>query len=80
MSKLEKWLEEYRWNLTTLEVDELREAVAADIAEALKTSSNTGSPKCPLCGSNSVETRTVRVCFNRSCHYINASRPLRAGA
>lgn len=44
------------------------------------TSTNTGSPKCPLCGSNSVETRTVRVCFNRSCNYIEASPPLRAGA
>ena len=52
----------------------------AKLVEEKFSSTNTGSPKCPLCGSNSFETRTVRVCFNRSCHYIEASRPLRAGA
>jgi len=35
MSNLDNWLEENQWQLCTTEVNDLREAVAADITEAL---------------------------------------------
>jgi len=43
MSNLDNWLEENQWQLCTTDVKDLRDAVAADIAEALKPSHNTQS-------------------------------------
>lgn len=68
MSNLENWLEENQWQLCTTEVKDLREAVAADIEEALKTAHNSESTQCL-----SYEQCTGRLtdgCFNgtKSCY------------
>ena len=40
MSNLDKWLDDNRWKLDTIEVADLRAAFARDVAEALKPSHN----------------------------------------
>ena len=51
---LNNWLDECRCLLGTVEERDLHEAVAADIAEALKTSHNNPSAPCPNCNGRGV--------------------------
>jgi len=41
--------------------------------ECAKETANSASTKCPMCGTNNIETRILSVCFNKSCSYIGAS-------
>jgi hypothetical protein len=61
MSNLDRWLEENQWQLCNTEVKDLREAVAADIAEALKTAHNKQSaPLMCSCGKPAVRSHCAQ--------------------
>ena len=57
-----------------------KKVAALEIKVEKFSSDNTGSSKCPRCGSKNIETRITTVCFEEDCHYLEMSRPLRAGS
>jgi hypothetical protein len=69
MSKLDEWLEEHQWNLATVEVKELRESFAADIAEALKSAHNTTKVETvPPCLREQWGNCNHIKCYGKECH------------
>jgi len=61
MSNLDNWLEENQWQLcSTTDVKDLRDAVAADIAEALKPSHNSDYAAALRVRNEYVDTHSIK--------------------